>query len=193
MRKLLSISICASALTTGCVQLPPVPILPPNTSLSSKQIVVLDIDGTLTPHNLWVFEARPDSDKVIAAFVRKGYKIVYVTTRVPGLQAGLASWLRRQHLPIEPIHIAQTRDERNRAAAFKENILQEYLRQGWTLAYAYGDSATDFSAYSSAGIPQSHIYGLKRRGSDACEGFTTCLDGWTEHIRFVENQVTIAQ
>jgi phosphatidate phosphatase PAH1 len=154
-------------------------------------VVVLDIDGTLTPHNLSVFEARPDAEKVVAVYVRKGYKIVYVTTRRPGFQSGLTQWLKKHNFPSEPVHIAQTADERKRPAAFKAAILRSYTENGWKLAYAYGDSSTDFLAYMSAGIPKERIFALKRQGSEDCEGggFAPCLEDWTSHIDYVEREV----
>lgn len=191
MRTYVAVYALVFALISGCAQMPPTPIQPLGTLAQTKEIVVLDIDGTLTPHNLSVFEARPDSDKVVAAYVRKGYKIIYVTTRVPGFQSQLAAWLERHNLPSQPVHIAQTHEERKNPAAFKANILRAYVKAGWQLAYGYGDSATDFLAYLSVGIPQARIFALKRKGSEECEGggVAKCLDNWTEHIDFVENEV----
>lgn len=189
MRTFITLSATASAFATGCAQLPEVPILAPSSQV--RQVVVLDIDGTLTPHNLSVFEARPDAEKVVAAYLRKGYKIVYVTTRVPGFQSGLAQWLEKHNFPSQPVHIAQTAEERKMPATFKANLLRSYAEKGWQLAYAYGDSSTDFLAYMSAGIPQGRIFALKRRGSEVCErgGFALCLDDWTAHIGYVEREV----
>ena len=189
MRTFIALVATASVFITGCVQLPPVPI--PDAPPKFRQVVVLDIDGTLTPHNLSVFEARPDAEKVIAAYVRKGYKIVYVTTRHPVFQSGLAQWLKKHNFPYEPVHIAQTADERKRPAAFKSAILRSYTENGWQLAYAYGDSSTDFLAYMSAGIPKERIFALKRQGSEDCEGdgFALCLEDWTAHIDYVEREV----
>jgi len=189
MRSFIVLSATASVFTTGCAQLPAVPIPAPSSQV--RQVVVLDIDGTLTPHDLSVFEARPDAEKVVAAYLRKGYKIVYVTTRVPGFQSGLAQWLEKHNFPSQPVHIAQTAEERKMPAAFKASILRSYTEKGWQLAYAYGDSSTDFLAYMSAGIPQGRIFALKRRGSEVCEGggFASCLDDWTAHIGYVEREV----
>ena len=187
MRIFTALSIIASVFAAACAQVRPSPIPGPPVG----QVVVLDVDGTLTPHNLSVFEARPDADKVVDAYVRKGYKIVYVTTRVPGFQSGLEEWLKKHNFPSGPIHIAQDDNERKMPAAFKASVLRKYTQQGWRLAYAYGDSSTDFLAYMSAGIPQERIFALKRRGDDVCEGggFATCLDDWTAHIDYVEREV----
>ncbi|MDP1864348.1 MAG: HAD family acid phosphatase [Thiobacillus sp.] len=187
MRTFTAFPIIVSVFAAGCVQLPPVPIPDPPVG----QVVVLDIDGTLTPHNLSVFEARPDADKVVAAYVRKGYKIVYVTTRVPAFQSGLEKWLKKYNFPSGPVHIAQNDQERKMPATFKAEILRTYTKANWHLSYAYGDSSTDFLAYMSAGIPQGRIFALKRQGSEDCEGggFALCLDEWTAHIGYVEKEV----
>lgn len=189
MRTFIALSATASVFATGCAQLPPVPI--PGPGPQFRQVVVLDIDGTLTPHNLSAFEARPDAEKVVAGYVRKGYKVVYVTTRSPGFQSGLAQWLKKHNFPSDPVHIAQTAEERKRPAAFKATILRGYTEKGWQLAYAYGDSSTDFLAYMSAGIPKERIFALKRQGSEDCEGggFAPCLEDWTAHIGYVEREV----
>lgn len=187
MRNFIALSAVVSVFAAGCAQKPPVPIPGPPVG----QVVVLDIDGTLTPHNLSVFEARPGAAEVVAAYVRKGYKIVYVTTRVPAFQSGLENWLKKHNFPSEPVHIAQTTEERKNPAAFKAKILRGYAKAEWQLAYAYGDSSTDFLAYMSVGIPQERIFALKRRGADVCEGvgFATCLDEWTAHLNYVVTKV----
>ena len=189
MRSFIVLAATASVFVTGCAQLPAVPVLAPSSQV--RQVVVLDIDGTITPHNLSVFEARKDAAKVVAAYLNKGYTIVYLTTRVPGFQSGLAKWLEKNNLPSQPIHVAQTSEERKMPAAYKASILRSYTEKGWQLAYAYGDSSTDFLAYLTAGIPQGKIFALKRRGNEVCEGggIARCLDDWTAHIGYVEREV----
>ena len=189
MRKLIALAAMAGILATGFVRAAPGPV--PDTAPQVRQVVVLDIDGTLTPNNLSVFEARPDADTVLAAYAAKGYRIVYVTTRIPGFQSRLAHWLETHHFPAGPVHIAQSAEERKMPAAFKARILREYTRKGWRLAYAYGDSCTDFLAYAAAGIPQERIFALKRRGAGDCEGggFAACLDGWKAHLDYVKREV----
>lgn len=153
--------------------------------------MVLDIDGTLTPHDLAVFQARPDADKVIDAYVEKGYKVIYVTTRIPAFQGNLPVWLYKHGLPSGPIHVAGSDADRADPAGFKARVLRSYTDMGWKLAYGYGDSATDVLAYLAAGIPAQRIFALKRQGSDACEavGIVRCLDGWSGHLEEVKAEL----
>jgi phosphatidate phosphatase PAH1 len=75
---------------------------------------------------------------------------------------------------------------------FKTVILQKYLDQGWRLAYAYGDSLTDFYAYASAGIPRNQVFALLREGETQCQDgiYEDCLiGGWEEHLSFIREKV----
>lgn len=183
----------ASAMTAlslcGCTQLPQadVPAAPP----SQGQVVVTDVDGTLTPRNIDVFESRPSAAVALRALSKKGYKIVYITTRVPLFQSGLPGWLDQNGFPAGSLHVGQTADDRDHPETFKARVLTTYLQAGWRLAYAYGDSSTDFAAYASVGIPRGHVFALKRRGDDVCQegNYQACLDGWTEHMPYVDREI----
>ena len=173
----------------GCATIPQVEVASP--SPSQGQAVVLDIDGTLTPQNMAVYEPRPGAAEAIRALSAKGYKIIYLSTRIPLFQAGLPNWLRQNGFPEGSLHVAQSGVERDQADKFKARVLAAYLQRGWRLAYAYGDSSTDFTAYAEAGIPRERVFGLKRRGSKDCQPgiYLTCLDGWTEHLPYIERDI----
>lgn len=177
----------------GCTQIPPAEV--PSPSPSQGQAVVLDIDGTLTPKNIDVFEPQPGAADALNALSRKGYKIVYLTTRIPLFQAGLPDWLRQGGFPSGSLHVAQTAEERDKADKFKAQVLATYVKAGWRLAYAYGDSSTDFAAYAEAGIPKERVFALKRRGSTACQDgiYQTCLEGWTGHLAYIEREIANAK
>src|SRR5882724_1033300 len=146
----------------GCALIPPADV--PSISPSQNQAVITDIDGTLTPRNLDVFEPRPDAARALRALADKGYKIVYLTTRIPLYQSGLSDWLRQNGFPVGVLHVAQTAQERASPAEYKAAVLAGYLRAGWRLEYAYGDSSTDFIAYAKAGMPKQRVFALKRKG-----------------------------
>lgn len=177
----------------GCAQLPPAEV--PHAPRSGAEAVVSDIDGTLTPGNLAFSEARPAAAQTVAAYSSKGYAIIYLSTRIPGFQTDLPAWLQRNGFPKGTIHVAQTPEERANATDYKSGILARYVQQGWHLAYAYGDSSTDFQAYARAGIPAEHVFALERRGQDKCQAgvYQQCLDGWEQNLRFVEHQVPVAR
>ncbi len=152
---------------------------------TGRPLVVFDIDGTLTPHNLFVYEARAGAAQAVAAYAARGYQVIYLTTRIPLFQSGLPAWLSRNGFPDAPLHIAQTPEQRRDPASFKAGVLQAYAQAGWRLAWAYGDSSTDFAAYARAGIPQERVFALRRRFASTCaEGlYRACLDGWQAHLR----------
>lgn len=176
-------------LAAGCATLSPADV--PASPQPQRPIVVLDIDGTLTPYNLHVFEVRPGAAQVLQAYAGKGYQIVYVTTRVPPMQAMLPGWLGKGGFPPGPLHVAQSAAERADAAGFKAAVLARYQAAGWRLAYAYGDSPSDFAAYARAGFPSARVFALQRRYAQTCEAgvYGRCLPGWTEHLPFVEHEV----
>jgi phosphatidate phosphatase PAH1 len=176
-------------LLAGCAAIPPAAVAP--SPAGRNQVVVLDIDGTLTPHNLYVFEVRPAAPQVLQAFAAKGYVVVYLTTRVPQVQSMLPDWLTRHGFPPGPLHVAQTAADRQDAATFKAGVLARYRAAGWQLAYAYGDSTSDFEAYRRAGIPTERVFALKRRFAETCRAglYRSCLGGWAEHLPFVESDV----
>jgi len=177
----------------GCTRIPPAEV--PSPSPSQGQAVVLDIDGTLTPKTIDVFEPRPGAADALNALSRKGYKIVYLTTRIPLFQSSLPDWLRQGGFPSGSLHVAQTAEERDKADKFKAQVLAAYVKAGWRLAYAYGDSSMDFAAYAEAGIPKERVFALKRRGSAACQDgiYQTCLEGWLEHLAYIEREIANAK
>ena len=174
-----------SGLCCSCAQLPYTAI--PHATPPHTKAVVFDIDGTLTPNVSAVFEVRKDAAEAVGAYAEKGYKVVYLSTRVSWLSAGVPEWLTDSGFPGGSVHIAQTRNERKRPEVFKSEVLTSYVAHGWSLAYAYGDSSTDLAAYAAAGIPSENVFVLKRRGEPDCqEGLAAaCLAGWTEHLDFV--------
>jgi acid phosphatase class B len=174
---------------SACALIPPVDV--PPMSGKQSQAVVFDIDGTLTPRDVDVFEPRPSAAQAVNAFKTKGYAIVYITTRVPLFQAELPNWLKQNGFPPGTLHVAQTADERARPDQYKAGILARYVNAGWKLAYAYGDSTTDFEAYAKVGIPKERVYALKRRGESDCQqgAYALCLDGWAQHLPFIASDV----
>jgi hypothetical protein len=75
--------------------------------------------------------------------------------------------------------------------SFKAHVLNEYRQRGWKLAYAYGDSSTDFAAYAKAGIPSDKVFALKRSGQKSCKKgqYQKCLVGWANHLQFIGDDV----
>lgn len=179
----------AVLLISGCAQIPPADVPPPTPFQGSA--VVTDIDGTLTPRDPDVNEARPSAATALNALSNKGYKIIYLSARTPLLQSILPDWLKQNGFPAGSLHVAQTSDERGSPDKFKAKMLVAYTAAGWRLAYAYGDSSTDFTAYAEAHIPKEHVFALRRRGDSKCQDgvYQTCLVGWDEHLPYINNEV----
>ncbi len=183
----------AIIILSGCALIPPADVQP--LSGTNRQVVVLDIDGTLTPRNIEFFTPRESAADAINAFHKKGYTVVYLTTRVPAFQSNLSGWLARNGFPGGTLHVAQTANERANPADYKARVLAEYVQAGWRLAYAYGDSTSDLVAYSRMGVPRDRVFALKRKYADHCqEGvYELCLEGWAQHVSFIENEVPDAR
>jgi phosphatidate phosphatase PAH1 len=166
----------------GCVHVPRLEI--PAPPAGGSRVVVTDIDGTLTD-NVWAtYQARPGAAETLQAFAGRGYHIVYLSTRVPWLQAGMELWLSENGFPKGDLHVAQGADERDDARAYKARMLREYARRQWTLDFAFGDSMTDFEAYADAGIAEQHVYALRRVGASRCEPgrYAACLTSWNVRL-----------
>ncbi|MFN0139855.1 MAG: HAD family hydrolase [Pyrinomonadaceae bacterium] len=181
---LLVVMLCSS-----CPRLPPAEI--PDAVPKQAPAVVFDIDGTLTPKVSAVFEARTDAAKAVRIFADNGYKIIYVSTRISWLQAGIPSWLKEHGFPEGSIHVAQTDEEDDHPDEFKTRILKGFIDHGWDIRFGYGDSSTDFKAYAAVGIPKERVFALLRDGDTSCQSgeWKACLNGWTEHLEFVTKSV----
>ncbi len=184
---ILCVSCCA------CTQLPYTDI--PDPFATHPKAVVFDIDGTLTPDVSAPFGARKDASDAVRAYAEKGYQVVYLSTRVSWLSAGIPAWLKENGFPAGSIHVAQTRDERRQPEAYKTGVLRAYIAHGWKLEYAYGDSSTDLAAYAAAGVPEEHVFVLLRRGDSSCQPglAAVCLHDWSEHLAFISTSVANAK
>ena len=175
-------------LCSSCAPLPPADI-PPATYCHAPA-VIFDIDGTLTPRVSAIFTARPDAAKVVKVLADKGFEIFYLSARMLWLSSWIPNWLQKNGFPAGGVHVAQTREDRRDPAQFKTRKLKEFIDQGWSINQAYGDSSTDFEAYTSVGIPKQQVFALLRSGDTDCQpgDWATCLKSWSEHLDFVNSQ-----
>lgn len=173
----------------ACSTVPPARIYAPDSS--QKQVVISDIDGTVTPRNYRICTARAAAAEALTALSKKGYQIVYLTARSPLFQTGLQGFLDKNGFPKGSLHAAQTIKDNKKPDQFKSHILSQYIDSGWQLEYAYGDSDTDFIAYAKANIPKEQVFALKREGSESCDegAYKECLKGWEEHLPYIDKVV----
>ena len=163
----------------------------PKAPLKPNQAVVFDIDGTLTPKVSAYSTTREDAARAVLLFADNGYKIIYLSARRRYFQFVIPGWLKESGFPEGSIQVPQTSADSSDHAAFKERILKEYQENGWNIFAAYGDSSTDFAAYSAVGIDKDHVFALKRAGEDSCQTgiWASCLDTWTGHIDRIAEMV----
>lgn len=144
--------------------------------------VVFDIDGTLTPSPVEIWEVRAGAANAVKKYANKGYKIIYLSARIPIFQSEIPEWLRKFGFPDGYIFVPKSQQKSNNPAQFKIKILKQLIAHRWLIVAAYGDSSTDFDAYANVGIPKASIFALKRVGASECQTgkWSRCLDGWKE-------------
>ena len=183
----LTISLVA-ILCTSCTLLP---VDIPEAPSEQSQAVVFDIDGTLTPEPMAIFTVREGAVNAARFYADKGYKIIYLSARVRPLQSSIPSWLETNNFPAGTIHVPQTLSFGYQHTVFKKGIVNAYRRKGWKLLAAYGDSSTDFDAYSKAGFKKERIFALRRVGKPTCQPgvWAKCLDSWAEHMSDITQMI----
>lgn len=185
MRNILMLGVLL--ICSACAQLPPAPV--PPAPFHNKQAVVFDIDGTLTPEVADIFTARAKAAEVANSIAAKGYQIIYLTTRAAWFSPGIPAWLEENQFPKGMIHVAQTTDDRRNPAVYKTTMLNQYIRLGWKIEYAFGDSDTDFIAYHNIGLPQQRVFALRRASYAVCQSgaWAKCLNGWEDYLQDASN------
>jgi hypothetical protein len=169
----------------GCVFPPPPPPPPPP---DADPTVVFDIDGTLTADEL-SNAAHPGGADAVNAYVAKGYNVVYVTARWDFLfRATTESWLETNGFPDLPLHMAPglllTEGDR---VSYKTDVLQDIEAAVSQVAYAYGDSSSDFTAYANVGVPANQVFALRRASATSCQPgtYAACLPNYLGHLSYI--------
>lgn len=168
----------------GACTMPPPP--PPPTG--SPDVVVFDIDGTLTTDQLTT-TPHPGAAAAVNAYVSKGYNVVYVTARWQAVQeSSTRQWLADNGFPDRPLYMSPNLviDDQS-TITYKTSTLQSIEQGAPEVVYAYGDSSTDFVAYANVGVPSSHVFALKRASASTCQSgtYNSCMDDYTAHLSFI--------
>jgi len=132
-----------------------------------EKVVVTDIDGTLTTNDnelaMEIADPTHDpammghADAMLQAWAMKGYPIVYLTNRPHPLRVETRSWLAEKMMPGGPV--ITSNGTAADAAAYKTVWLQRMAQTfGWDIVAAYGNAATDITAYQNAGIPKTQTF-----------------------------------
>ena len=183
LRILLVVILC-SGCSLQTFDIPKAPLVP-------NRAVVFDIDGTLSPKSSAIFTVRADAVSAAHLFADNGYKIIYLSARRRSFQSGIPGYLRGNNFPEGSIQVPQTPTDGSDHAVFKTRILKEFQDKGWHLFAAYGDSTTDFEAYSAVGIDKDQVFALQRSGEDSCQPgiWAECLISWSDHLDHITQLV----
>ena len=155
--------------------------------MDHAKAVVFDIDGTLTPTPLSIWSVREAAAETVQHFANQGFTIFYVTARIPLFQWQIPGWLESNHFPTGNLYLTQNSEDRSDHERFKTRILNQLIEHGWVIERAFGDSSSDFKAYSAANLTQEQVFALLRQGSDQCQPgvWARCLTSWLEYLNTV--------
>lgn len=157
-------------------------------SAANNDVVVFDIDGTLTSDTL-SNSPHPGAVNAVKAYKAKGYAVVYLTARwKPVQELYTKAWLSLNGFPSAPLYMSSSLLLSDSATVkYKTDTLAKIETGSPEVKYAYGDSTTDFQAYANAGVAQANVYALKRASSSTCEPgvFNACLVNYTGHLPFI--------
>ncbi len=177
--------IAAATLTAGTAcTLPP----PPGPGTGAP-VVVFDIDGTLTDDEL-SSTPHPGAADAVNAYVAKGYDVVYVTARWDLAQrSSTESWLADNGFPHEELYMASSLlvDDASKAD-YKTQTLTSIEANRAQVAYAYGDSSSDFTAYANVGVPTAQVWALQRASASSCQtgAWAACLPDYVAHLTTIQ-------
>ena len=172
-------------------------VWPPGT-----QIVVSDIDGTLTTSdweavdevveilNADSAKMYPDANTVLQAWAQKGYRIVYLSGRLQYVNRYTHTWLDRHNFPAGPVILTARKRQiapiRTGVQKFKAEFLNDLTnRVKVQIVAAYGNAPTDIGAYNDAGIPKDKTFII---GPHAGEHNTGKIGSYTDHLPSINAQ-----
>jgi hypothetical protein len=176
--------------TTTTTSTAPPTTAPPTTAPAQRDVIVFDIDGTLTTDE-GSNAVQPSAAAAVGAYVQKGYSVVYLTARWKSVQeSSTRSWLSSNGFPDLPLYMSSSllvSDESK--VTFKTSALRTIEEGAPEVVGAYGDSSSDFAAYANAGVPTGRVFALKRSSASTCQSgtYAACLtDGYTSHLAFIQ-------
>lgn len=157
-------------------------------SAAGNDVVVFDIDGTLTKDPL-SNTPHPGALDAVKAYKAKGYAVVYLTARwKPVQELYTRAWLALNGFPNQPLYMSSSLLLSDSATVKYKTAALAKIESGTPeVKYAYGDSSTDFQAYSNAGVAATNVYALQRSSSSSCEPgvWNACLVNYTGHLPFI--------
>jgi len=169
---------------------------------AGTQLIVFDIDGTLTTDDLQIFqdvlsdffapilggdyvpEAREAAGDIVSLRYSQGFVIVYLTGRPYVLTDITRGWLAELGLPPGSVHVTNSNTEvlptEGSVGTFKLDYLNSLKDAGFILNGAYGNASTDIYAYDGAGVPHDRTWIAGPKGGDG--GTVAVGDGYADHL-----------
>lgn len=159
-----------------------------STPVTPGEAVVFDIDGTLSNDPLDLIFVREGAVAAVEAYLDLGYQVILLTSRDQLLEAETRAWLEVWDFPDLPLYMSDSTLllESQRVAFKRDKLLELESDENLDFVYAYGDSTSDFDAYSQAGIPATEVFALKRFFTQACQPdsalWAECLPDYVDHV-----------
>jgi len=159
---------------------------------AGSQVVVTDIDGTLTLSDsefaMQLGDVAydpvevPSASAMMNAWSGKGYLAVYLTARPHPYRELTRNWLDMHGFPFGLVVTSETLTFGDSTKVYKAaELAHETGDLHWTIVAAYGNADTDIAAYAEAGIPKevTFIYG-DEGGKDGTIAIPA--SGYADHI-----------
>jgi hypothetical protein len=166
---------------------------------AGTQVVVVDIDGTLTTSDSELITQVGDvnytpammtaANTMLQLWAQKGYVVVYLTARAHLFRTETRGWLDQLQFPNGPVITANVGND---AQTYKTLWLKRMIDDfGWVAVAAYGNAVTDVGAYAAAGIPTDVTFIIGPVGG---QGGTVAIpdNDYTAHIAsFVQSRPAV--
>jgi len=161
----------------------------------AKDAVIFDIDGTLTYDTIDLLLARTGAQEAIQTYLDLGYEVALITARATILEPPTIFYLRLWGFPWRDVFTSfspciLTQDQET--IDYKVKAIQDFQTNlGLDFKYGYGDSTTDFAAFSQTGMDKSKVFALRRicTQEECLPGnWTECLDDYEDHLAYIRAQ-----
>ena len=159
---------------------------------TGRQVVVTDIDGTLTESDDEIVTQVSDGNydplekasasAVMRAWFAKGYPVIYLTARPHLLRSESRAWLDAHDFPPGAMITATDFVFDESARVYKGAWVKRIRNDlGWDVVAAYGNADSDIQAYEDAGIDKAVTFiigpSAGANGTQAIEG-----DDFSAHL-----------
>lgn len=162
----------------------------------NADVVIFDIDGTLTTDDGEVFEQtllgatammHPGAAEVVQHYAARGIQPLFVTGRPYPLQGPTLRWLESQQVPPGALRTTDSFVSTipgQPVQDFKEAYLRELQTAGYRIVAAYGNATSDICAYARAGVASESLYIIGPHAGAACEDHepSQAIPGYPEHL-----------